>query len=151
EQRRIAGLRGPRGCGHARHVDGVRGVLRVGGGSAARRRAGAEAARRLSTAVTAPAPALPGAAGPVPAASAAVAPPAHPARPGALRRAAARHPWAVDSLVALGVLLLGLPGIVHGQPQPASALLTAGLVVPLVWRRRAPVAVFAILAGVALV
>jgi signal transduction histidine kinase len=57
----------------------------------------------------------------------------------------------VDSLVALGVLLVGLPAVVHGQSQPAAGLLTAGLVVPLVWRRRQPVAVFAVLAGVALV
>lgn len=70
----------------------------------------------------------------------------------AWRDRAARHPRAVDALVAAAVWLVTLPATVHlGQDRRAAWLFAAGLVLPLIWRRRAPVAVFGVLAAVALV
>jgi signal transduction histidine kinase len=70
----------------------------------------------------------------------------------AWRDRAARHPRAVDALVAAAVLLVTLPATVRlGHDRPAAWLFAAALVLPLIWRRRAPVAVFAVLAVVALV
>jgi signal transduction histidine kinase len=57
----------------------------------------------------------------------------------------------VDGLLALAVLAIGLPAVVHREPRPAEWVLTGALVLPLGWRRRAPVAVFLVLAAVALV
>ena len=77
----------------------------------------------------------------------------HPARPTALRRAAARHPRVADALLALAVFALAVPAVVHLDPRARAVAwaLTAALVVPLAWRRRAPVVVFAVVAAAALV
>jgi signal transduction histidine kinase len=63
----------------------------------------------------------------------------------------ARHPRLVDAGVAVAVQLLGLPTIIRAEPRPWLWLFDVALVVPLVWRRRAPMLVFGVLAGVALV
>jgi signal transduction histidine kinase len=58
----------------------------------------------------------------------------------------------VDALVAAAVQVVGLPATIHAAPtEPWVWVLDAALVLPLVWRRRYPVAVFAVLATVALV
>jgi signal transduction histidine kinase len=67
------------------------------------------------------------------------------------RRAAARHPRLADGAVALAVQLIGLPMTIHADPRPWVWIFDAALIVPLVWRRRAPMVVFGVLAGVALV
>jgi signal transduction histidine kinase len=77
--------------------------------------------------------------------------PVHAPVPSRLRRTAARHPRVVDALVAAAVQLAGLPITLRSDPQPWLWVFDLALVVPLVWRRRAPVVVFAVLAAVALV
>ncbi|MGH9076532.1 MAG: sensor histidine kinase [Acidimicrobiales bacterium] len=83
--------------------------------------------------------------------------------------AALRETWLPDSLLAravsydrgrpqvgdaLGVLVLAVAAtawtVLHTQGGPAVWLCDAGLLLPLVWRRRRPVAVFVLLAAVAL-
>ena len=59
----------------------------------------------------------------------------------------ARHPLVLDGLVALAVLALGATDAIHGSPEEVA--FTLALVVPLVWRRRAPLAVFLAIAAVA--
>jgi signal transduction histidine kinase len=62
------------------------------------------------------------------------------------------HPGTVDLLVAAGVQLLALPPLLHADELSVRTwLIDAALVLPLIWRRRRPVAVFGILAAVALV
>jgi signal transduction histidine kinase len=63
----------------------------------------------------------------------------------------ARHPRLADAVVALAVLLVSLPGALHLAPRPEGWVFSVALALPLVWRRRAPGAVFAVLAAVALV
>ena len=60
------------------------------------------------------------------------------------------HPAFGDAAVALGVLVIGLPSIVHRDDRTVAILLTIGLTLPLVWRRRYPRAVFAVIACVAM-
>jgi signal transduction histidine kinase len=55
----------------------------------------------------------------------------------------------VDGLVAVAVQLVGLPMTVHATRAPGLWLFDLALVLPLIWRRRAPLVVFAVLAGVA--
>jgi len=55
-----------------------------------------------------------------------------------------RHPLLADLLLALVVLALGLVGS-HGTDR----LFAVGLTLPLIWRRRAPLEVFAVIAAVA--
>jgi signal transduction histidine kinase len=70
----------------------------------------------------------------------------------AWRRWASGHPRAVDVLVACAVQALALPATLHAaRSQPWAWAFDVALVLPLVWRRRAPVAVFAVQATVALV
>jgi signal transduction histidine kinase len=57
----------------------------------------------------------------------------------------------VDGGVALAVALFGLPAIVRHGGGPAAWLFVLGLALPLVWRRRAPLVVFAVLAALGLV
>lgn len=68
------------------------------------------------------------------------------------RRWAAGHPRALDVAVACTVQVLALPATLHvARSQPWAWAFDVALVLPLVWRRRAPVAVFATQAAVALV
>ena len=69
----------------------------------------------------------------------------------AWRRWASGHPWAVDALVACAVQVLALPATLHAaREEPWAWIFDVALVLPLIWRRRAPVAVFGVLAAVAL-
>jgi signal transduction histidine kinase len=81
-----------------------------------------------------------------------------------LRHADVDHPWALDTIVVVVVFLLScLPDIVRGGgppelanaflrlPRPELLALQAGLVLPLMWRRRAPFAAFVVIAAVFLV
>jgi signal transduction histidine kinase len=77
-----------------------------------------------------------------------------------LRRFDAEHPWFLDvAVVALVYLLAGAPDLIHGRPPDAATFLAmpprpevialqAGLVLPLLWRRRAPTATFYVVATV---
>ncbi|MEU1341326.1 sensor histidine kinase [Streptomyces sp. NPDC005827] len=87
-----------------------------------------------------------------------------------LRLADRAHPWVLDTAVAaLVVLMFCLPDLVHHGgagvgdgdgdrhrfqfaftrlPLPAVLALQAGLVLPLLWRRRRPMTTFAVIAGV---
>jgi signal transduction histidine kinase len=66
------------------------------------------------------------------------------------RRTAARHPRAVDGAVALAVALIGVPAIIRTDGGAGDWLFVLALALPLVWRRRAPLVVFAILAALGL-
>jgi signal transduction histidine kinase len=57
----------------------------------------------------------------------------------------------VDVAVAVAVQLVALPLTIRSDPQPWQWIFDAALLVPLIWRRRAPVAVFGAVAAVALV
>ncbi|MFJ9893049.1 sensor histidine kinase [Streptomyces sp. NPDC091280] len=74
-----------------------------------------------------------------------------------------RHPWVLDTaLIVLVVLMFCLPDLLdddHGRrrgfdnsfihlPWPATVALQAGLVLPLLWRRRRPTLAFALIAAV---
>jgi signal transduction histidine kinase len=64
----------------------------------------------------------------------------------------ARHARAADAVIACCVLVIALPSVVTAASDRAwSWLLAVALVLPLVWRRRHPAAVFVVLAAVALV
>ena len=63
-------------------------------------------------------------------------------------RSLARHRLAADALLALAVLAFSALGISHDHTG-ASVAFTVALVAPLVWRRRAPLPVFVIVAAVA--
>jgi signal transduction histidine kinase len=68
------------------------------------------------------------------------------------RRWAGRHPRLVDGAIAGCVFLIGLPGRLHDTgDRPWLWALDIALAAPLIWRRRDPVAVFAVLAAAALV
>lgn len=56
-----------------------------------------------------------------------------------------------DICVALALLLVGLPNISHQPSKGAALVLDFGLALPLIWRRRWPTAVFAIIALTAFV
>ncbi|MGF1425736.1 sensor histidine kinase [Kitasatospora sp. LaBMicrA B282] len=70
------------------------------------------------------------------------------------------RPWLLDAGLVLAVLLLfGLPDLLHGEDRPgivhanglplvAVVALQLGLALPLLWRRRHPTAVFAVIAAV---
>ncbi|GAA1240998.1 sensor histidine kinase [Kitasatospora nipponensis] len=61
-----------------------------------------------------------------------------------------RHPGLADAAFALLVLLpTGLPFLRHVHDRPLAWALQCALVAPLAWRRRAPEAVFAVIAGTA--
>jgi signal transduction histidine kinase len=65
---------------------------------------------------------------------------------------ARRHPRLVDAALAGLLLLFSRPVLAGGRAgYPWSPILVAGLLVPLVWRRRAPFAVFLVIAAVALI
>jgi signal transduction histidine kinase len=70
-----------------------------------------------------------------------------------LRTFAARRPVAADAVFVLGVVLIGIPHLIKDPPtRPASAwALQIALYVPLIWRRRVPLTVFAAVAAVAFV
>ena len=81
-----------------------------------------------------------------------------------VRDADRRHPWILDTAVVAAVLLLFcVPDLFHGDggdgmrehrivftrlPPAATAALQAGLVLPLLWRRRRPTAAFAAIMAV---
>ncbi|MGA5822631.1 sensor histidine kinase [Kitasatospora sp. NPDC094028] len=80
-----------------------------------------------------------------------------------VRQADHDHPWVLDvSVVALGVLLFCVPDLVPGRaegphehriafthlPLAATLALQAGLMLPLLWRRRRPTAAFAVIMAV---
>jgi len=68
------------------------------------------------------------------------------------RRWAGRHPRLVDGAIAGCVFLIGIPGRLHeAGDRPWLWALDIALAAPLIWRRRDPVAVFAVLAAAALV
>jgi signal transduction histidine kinase len=56
-----------------------------------------------------------------------------------------------DVCVALALLLVGLPNISHQTNMDAALVLDVGLALPLIWRRRWPTAVFAVIALAAFV
>jgi signal transduction histidine kinase len=82
-----------------------------------------------------------------------------------LRHADVDHPWVLDTIVVTVVFLLFcLPDLVRGDggppelvnalsrlPKPELLALQGGLVLPLLWRRRAPFVAFAVIAAVFLV
>ncbi|GAA0243240.1 sensor histidine kinase [Actinomadura nitritigenes] len=70
-----------------------------------------------------------------------------------LRALADRYPTAADSAFALVVLLSGVPHLLREPPkQPVLGWgLQIALLVPLIWRRRAPFAAFGVVAALALV
>jgi signal transduction histidine kinase len=63
-----------------------------------------------------------------------------------------RHPLLSDVAPVAVIILLGI-GALHEGPHggPPSGIFTIALALPLLWRRRAPVAVFALLSAIALV
>lgn len=62
------------------------------------------------------------------------------------------HPQAVDFALVLLLGLISTAGLArHGHGTPIAWILEAALLVPLVWRRRYPAGVFAVLSAVALV
>lgn len=74
-----------------------------------------------------------------------------------LRRADRERPWLLDTVLALALFLAsGLPDLLQGGAHHEGGgtstvnlfLLQAGLIVPLRWRRRAPFAVFVVIAAV---
>jgi signal transduction histidine kinase len=62
-----------------------------------------------------------------------------------------RHARAADTLIACCVLVIGLPSVVTAADRVWAWPLAVALVLPLVWRRRRPAAVFVVVAAVALV
>jgi signal transduction histidine kinase len=77
-----------------------------------------------------------------------------------LRRGDRERPWLLDALLVTAVLLVfGLPDLLHGGGHPSSDRVDSlahgpavafqlALALPLLWRRRYPVTVFAVVAGV---
>ncbi|WP_020556372.1 sensor histidine kinase [Embleya scabrispora] len=78
-----------------------------------------------------------------------------------LRRADRAHPWALDAAIVMAVCLMfcvpdlihrngprELTGVFHSVPVAATVALQAGLVLPLLWRRRAPFPAFAAITAV---
>jgi signal transduction histidine kinase len=69
-----------------------------------------------------------------------------------VRGAARNHPQVLDALLALLLAAVATPWLFHHVHGGAAVwLLQAGLVIPLVWRRRWPVGVFVVLSAVAFV
>ena len=70
-----------------------------------------------------------------------------------LTAAIRRHPRLTDAVLAAVLLVVSMPPVsaVTGPDQALSLVLIVALVAPLVWRRRAPFPVFAIMTGLALV
>ncbi|MFC5268069.1 sensor histidine kinase [Kribbella qitaiheensis] len=82
-----------------------------------------------------------------------------------LRQADVQHPWVLDAgIVAMTFVLFCLPDLVRGDsgpreldgtfsPLPLAGMLVlqAGLILPLLWRRRAPFAAFGVIAVVFLI
>jgi signal transduction histidine kinase len=67
-------------------------------------------------------------------------------------RVATAHPMVTDSLFAGLILVLATGWLVRGPvATPGAVLVQAALVVPLVWRRRSPTAVFVVIAIVAVI
>ncbi|MFI6326425.1 sensor histidine kinase [Nonomuraea sp. NPDC050556] len=60
-------------------------------------------------------------------------------------------PVLLDALLAAGLFVVTLGPGLAGTAEPYAIVLQAGLLAPLVWRRRAPVVVFALVAAVAFV
>jgi signal transduction histidine kinase len=56
----------------------------------------------------------------------------------------ARHPWWVDSAVAVAVQLVALPANDRSEPRPWLWVFDIALVASLIWRRRAPMVVFGV-------
>jgi signal transduction histidine kinase len=78
--------------------------------------------------------------------------PGRPPEAGVVVRAARRHPFVVDALVVLGVSLAAfVPLVVRGGASSSDLVLSAGLIAPLIVRRRFPLIAFGVIAGVALV
>jgi signal transduction histidine kinase len=78
-----------------------------------------------------------------------------------VRQADRDHPWILDTaVVAVVLLLFCIPDLVHGEaprehritftrpPVAATLVLQAGLLLPLLWRRRRPSAAFAVIMAV---
>jgi signal transduction histidine kinase len=65
---------------------------------------------------------------------------------------ARRHPAAADAVVAAAMLTIGAMGLVQRarHPGPAAWAFAAALVLPMIWRRRYPVSVFAVTFGATL-
>lgn len=62
------------------------------------------------------------------------------------------RPWVADSVIALGLAVGSLPWLLtHTHHHPLGWVLDVALCVPLVWRRRRPVAVLGVIAALALV
>jgi signal transduction histidine kinase len=68
-----------------------------------------------------------------------------------VRRLILTHALVTDAVLALLVAVVSTPWLITTQPGPGSWVLQAGLLVPLVWRRRYPCGVFAVICAVALV
>jgi signal transduction histidine kinase len=63
---------------------------------------------------------------------------------------ARRHETLADLALALGILLISVTDAVAEQPHPARLVVfSAAIALPLVWRRRSPIGVFAALAAIA--
>ncbi len=72
--------------------------------------------------------------------------------PGRLLRLLAAHPTGVDAAVVLPCAALALiAAVLHPEGQALSLVFAAVLLVPLIWRRSRPLAVFALLAAIAFV
>src|SRR6185312_10840585 len=69
---------------------------------------------------------------------------------GHVRSLVDRHPVAVDALIALGLLAIAGAQLAHGHSAWSAWLFPPLLTLPLLWRRRAPSAVFVAIALVAL-
>ncbi|HEX3792984.1 MAG TPA: histidine kinase [Acidimicrobiales bacterium] len=61
-----------------------------------------------------------------------------------------RHAIAVDAVIAIGLFLASSSWVLHIGFNSSAEGYAAGLTIPLLWRRRAPTAVFAVMAAVAL-
>jgi signal transduction histidine kinase len=77
-----------------------------------------------------------------------------PPRPAGLAELARRHPLLTDALLVVALALVGTPHVfVRGGPHvnPGTYVAVVALLLPLVWRRRYPVAVFGFLCVVGLI
>ncbi len=83
-------------------------------------------------------------------------------RLGRRRTGAPEHPWVLDTVIVVVALMFCVPDLVHDDdgrrhafdtqvthlPWPVTVALQAGLVLPLLWRRRRPSLAFAVIAAV---
>ncbi|WP_235488925.1 histidine kinase, partial [Frankia sp. AvcI1] len=75
-----------------------------------------------------------------------------PRSPGRLLRLLAAHPTGVDAAIVLPCAALALiAAVLHPERQAPGLVFAAVLLVPLIWRRSRPLAVFALLAAIAFV